>query len=1121
MTNYRMRSGSVFLILFILTSLFPASAQEKQKQANPAQLKYTKWTPEFDVPDPVAISFDLKGRAYVTQTQRRKANDLDIRNNTDWITDDLSFQSVDDKIAFYQKQFTPENSEANKHRVEDFNGDGVHDIQDLTALSERIHLIEDTDGDGLADSTKVFAEDLDHLIGGVAGGVLFHDGSLYTCPVPELVRFRDTDGDDQADEKDVLVTGFGIHLAYAGHDMHGLMVGPDGRIYWSVGDKGVRVKTPDGRDYKYPNQGALMRCELDGSNFEVYAHGLRNIQEAGFDQYGNFFGVDNDADYEGEKERFVYIEQYLDAGWRANWQYLKGDYNPWDDDKMHIPYHDGQPLWFTPPLKNYENGPAGFKINPGTALSPEYADYAFLTSAPNGQQWAFQIKPKGDSFAMVNDHKISEGIPLVGLAFAPDGGLYGVDWGGGYPLNEKGAVWKIDVAKENQHPLREETQNLIAADFSEKKIEELQSRLAHADQRVRLKAQFELARRDDGLQAFEELLQKDGNEIATIHAIWGLGQLLRGGEQKAESSLAKLLHHSEPEIRAQALKTLTDQSGTQLGLNVVAAPSGKAHPLSLKILPLLEDSSQRVRLQALLGLARLGDTESSGSIIELLAEKENSMGLIYLRHAGATALAGCSPTEELARLAGSDSEFLRACAVTALRRRADKAVSAFLRDKNPVIAADAARAIHDDWMIPAAMPALAASLGISPENEAFTRRAISANFRLGTPEAADRVAAFVAEGKAGEPLLEAGLEALENWTNPGDRDLVVGRYRPLEDRDPEVLSIALSAHLDKLLVSPFAVVQSTSMGLARKANLPISNETLEFVLKNSGADETLRAQALRSLVSQEAPNVIDLASNYLEDESKAVNRAALEALTTLDPDAAAPLVEKRINESPDTPTRQHAVSLLPDLHANEIMGTLVTKLAAGEVKPGIALDIFTAAKSPAFGDDRAIAEPIEKIETAWNAAMATDPLAPFEYTLEGGDAARGRALFLNHEAAQCIRCHKLKKGKGSDVGPNLEFVAKKNDRRYLLESLVAPYTTVAKGYGTISITLKDGTTVAGQFRGEENGVLTIRDPEKVETKIQEEDIKDRSPVISTMPPMGFILKKDEMRDVIEFLATLK
>src|SRR6056297_3503076 len=170
------------LLLWLLaSSILPSFAQESKDAGHPdpKQLKFVKWTPDFQVPDPVAISFDAQGRAYVTQTQRRKANDLDIRQNTDWIAADLSFTSTEDKENFYREQFTPENSAANAHRVKDFNEDGIHDIEDLKALSERIHLIADEDGDGFADSIHLYAEQLDHVIGGVAGGVLFHEGDVY------------------------------------------------------------------------------------------------------------------------------------------------------------------------------------------------------------------------------------------------------------------------------------------------------------------------------------------------------------------------------------------------------------------------------------------------------------------------------------------------------------------------------------------------------------------------------------------------------------------------------------------------------------------------------------------------------------------------------------------------------------------------------------------------------------------------------------------------------------------------------------------------------------------------------------------------------------------------------
>lgn len=1090
------------------------------RHPDPKSLTYTKWTPDFAVPDPVALSFDPQGRAYVTQTIRRKANDLDIRDNTDWIPHDLSFTSIEDKMDFYRRQFTPENSAANAHRVKDFTGDGIHDIRDLTALSERVHLIADTDGDGLADHISLFAEQLDHLIGGVAGGVLWHQGSVYVCPVPELVRFRDTDGDEVADEKTVLVSGFGIHLAYAGHDMHGLTLGPDGRLYWSVGDKGIRVKTPEGLDYRFPHQGGLMRCELDGSNFEVFAHGQRNIQEVAFDAHGNFFGVDNDADYAGEKERFVFIEQYTDLGWRSHWQYLRGDYNPWVDETMHVPWHEAQPRWFTPPLGLYENGPAGFKYNPGTALSPEYEDYFFLTSAPNGQQWAFRAEPRGDAFAMVQDHQIGDGIPLVGLQFAPDGGLYAVDWGGGYPLNEKGAVWRIDVTKEKAHPLREETRQLIARDFANESLSSLSTLLGHADQRIRLKAQLELAQREAATELEQVAREVNAPPLARLHAIWGLGQLHRRG-QVEDAPFAALFGDPDPEVRAQAIRTVTDRYGRPLGLDLIPAPTGESHPLTQALLPKLEDPSQRVRIQALLGLGRLRDIAATEGILQSLARKEHHPGLTYLRHAGTMALAGSAPSEALKALAKHDSLFVRTCAVLALGRRGDPAVAAFLDDPDPVLAADAARAIHDDWMIPEALPELAARLGTHRDHEPYTRRALNANHRLGSPEAAERLLAFVAAGEAPETLLEAGIEALQHWIEPEALDLVTGQYRPLEPREPSVLAQAIQSRLDVLLTARLASVRSAAMELATRLQLPIARDTLVAVFQNTEAGGALRATALRSLMSQEAAGLEELVLGALDDRHDEVQMAALSWLARTDSNKASKEIARRIRGKATVPVKQHAIRTLPQIGAGDQMQALFEQLEAGQIPAPLQLDVYEAAKDPAFADHPKLAAALASLESQWVHASAADPLAPFRFALEGGNAERGRAVLLNHPAGQCTACHKIADGAGSNVGPNLKDIGSKKDRPYLLQALVDPQAVVASGYGNIALTLKDGSTVAGQFRSEKDGQVLLRDAEGKDLAVPVEKIQDRTPVISTMPPMGVLLQKSEIRDLVEFLSGLQ
>ena len=282
--------------VFFLSMIVAANIQPSSGQQNPPlkrdRLEYSKWSKDLNVPDPVAISFDAAGTAYVTQTTRRKANDLDIRNNRDWTVQDVGMMSVQQKLDFYRSRLAPERSDQNRRRVQDLNGDGRHDFRDLTMLSEKIHRVRDTDGDGFADRIDLFAGNFQTEVTGIAAGVLhFRDAenqpSVFATIAPDLWRLRDTNGDGKADQREKIATGFGMHIAYAGHDMHGLTVGPDGKIYWSIGDKGIHVQSKEGRFFVYPNQGGVMRCNPDGSDFEVFAHGLRNVQELAFDQYGN------------------------------------------------------------------------------------------------------------------------------------------------------------------------------------------------------------------------------------------------------------------------------------------------------------------------------------------------------------------------------------------------------------------------------------------------------------------------------------------------------------------------------------------------------------------------------------------------------------------------------------------------------------------------------------------------------------------------------------------------------------------------------------------------------------------------------------------------------------------
>ena len=299
----------------------------------------------------------------------------------------------------------------------------------------------------------------------------------------------------------------------------------------------------------------------------------------------------------------------------------------------------------------------------------------------------------------------------------------------------------------------------MAADFTKKKEDELGELLKNPDMRVRLKAQFELVKRGStGEAVFKKALAQTSNQLARVHAIWGISQLARK-EKKYAQNLLPLLQDNDPEIRAQAAKWLGDIRYKEAGN---------------KLIPLLKDSYSRARFFAAEALGRMEYEPAINPLIELL--KNNNDEDAYLRHAGSLALARIGKADPVIALSKDPSRAVRIAAVVALRRMSNPGIANFLNDADEFIVTEAARAINDDLSIKDALPALGNLLKTTHfKNEALIRRCINANLRVGTDEALQNVIDYAKNESNPAKMRAEAIDALSTWAKPSVLDRVDGQ----------------------------------------------------------------------------------------------------------------------------------------------------------------------------------------------------------------------------------------------------------------------------------------------------------------------------------------------------------
>src|SRR6185312_8213902 len=185
-------------------ALSPAEAIKKMTV--PAGFSVELVASEPDLVNPVAMTFDERGRI--------------------WITESLEYPRRD----------------AGKGR-------------------DRIKVLDDTDGDGRADKITVFAEGLN-----IPSGIAVGHGGVWVANSPDILFLQDTDGDGKADTQKVIVTGFGRDDT---HELpNSLTWGPDGWLYGLNGVFNASKVEQGGKTHEFTC--ALFRIHPRTRDFEVY-----------------------------------------------------------------------------------------------------------------------------------------------------------------------------------------------------------------------------------------------------------------------------------------------------------------------------------------------------------------------------------------------------------------------------------------------------------------------------------------------------------------------------------------------------------------------------------------------------------------------------------------------------------------------------------------------------------------------------------------------------------------------------------------------------------------------------------------------------------------------------------
>jgi len=484
---------------------------------------------------------------------------------------------------------------------------------------DRIIILEDTNGDGQADSRKVFYQspELNAPL-----GIAVLDSMVIVSQSPYIWKMFDDNRDGKADRKEVMFSGIGGDQH--DHGAHAFTFGPDGKLYFNLGNEGKQLLDAKGNPVldqdgdpigpKKYRQGMVFRCNLDGSQVEVLGHNFRNNYEVAVDSYGGLWQSDNDDDGNKgvrinavfEHGNYGYVDEMTGEGWSVNRTNIEKE----------IPlrhWHLNDPGVVPNLLQTGAGSPTGMIIYEGNLLPTIFQNQMIHTDAGPNVVRSYATTPWGAGYeARINNLITSrdQWFRPADVAVAPDGSLFIADWYdpgvGGHQAGDqaKGRIYRIAP---KGHAYKTSSIDLSTAESALKALENpnLDTRFLafQALQKMGTKAEAVL----------EDAFNTNENPRFRARAFWVLNQGSRSNE-----FILKAFDQANPNLKAMAIRAAKQKPFAEW-----AALAGKA----------VKDQHASVRRELAIALRHLSGEEVN-KLWASLAMRHNGTDRWYLEALG-------------------------------------------------------------------------------------------------------------------------------------------------------------------------------------------------------------------------------------------------------------------------------------------------------------------------------------------------------------------------------------------------------------------------------------------------------------------------------------------------------